>query len=460
MGYGSGRHRRALPVDVSDRHGADRSEDALRRRRSTSGSRPTKARAGSGSARTSRATIRRRWGTPAVRSPRTTPASRPTRRSSRSRRRRVDGNVIWAGSDDGYVHVTRDGGKNWKNVTPQDLPDFARISLIEASPHAPAPPTSRRTATSRTTARRTSSARDDYGETWTKIVDGIRRDDFARAIREDHEAQGLLFLGTETRHLRLVRRRRHLAVASASTCRTRRCTTSPSKSAIWSSRRTAAVLRDGQHRAAAPGRRRTTTNEPSFSSSRTTRCAVSRSVAIDYYLKQPADTVTIEFARRAGQGRSAPSPARRRRRAAGAAAGRPTMRASGRPPPVVPRKQGLNRFMWDMRYPDATDFPGLIMWAGSVRGPAAPPGTYQVRAHRGGHHEDAGVRDRPQPARRRDRCGSARAVRARQPDQRQGVAGERGGGARPRHQGPDRGAQRQGQRRAVKSAGDALDRRS
>ena len=47
----------------------------------------------------------------------------------------LDGNVIWAGSDDGLVHVTRDGGKNWTNVTPPDLPEFTRISLIEASPH-------------------------------------------------------------------------------------------------------------------------------------------------------------------------------------------------------------------------------------------------------------------------------------------------------------------------------------
>ena len=46
-----------------------------------------------------------------------------------------DANVIWTGSDDGYVQITRDGGKTWTNVTPKDLPDFARISLVEASPY-------------------------------------------------------------------------------------------------------------------------------------------------------------------------------------------------------------------------------------------------------------------------------------------------------------------------------------
>ena len=54
-------------------------------------------------------------------------------------------------------------------------------------------------------------------------------------------------------------------------------------------------------------------------------------------------------------------------------------------------KQGMNRFTWDMRYPDARDFPGLIMWAGSTRGPLAPPGKYQVRADRKRRHEDGGL---------------------------------------------------------------------
>ena len=49
------------------------------------------------------------------------------------------------------------------------------------------------------------------------------------------------------------------------------------------------------------------------------------------------------------------------------------------PPPRVATKEGLNRFVWDMRYPDATDFKGLVLWAGSTRGPVAPPGSYQVR---------------------------------------------------------------------------------
>jgi hypothetical protein len=105
--------------------------------------------------------------------------------------------------------------------------------------------------------------------------------------------------------------------------------------------------------------------------------SVSRGVAIDYYLKQAADKVTIEILD--AQGKSIKSFTGTAE-AASAPAPAPTGEDFFRPPPArVAVKQGLNRFVWDTRYPDAKDFPGLIMWAGSVRGPAAPPGAYQVR---------------------------------------------------------------------------------
>src|SRR4051812_44461579 len=108
-----------------------------------------------------------------------------------------DANVIWTGSDDGFVHVTRNGGTNWKNVTPKNLGDFARISLIEASPF--------RAGTAYVAANRYQMddfkpyvfRTDDYGETWTTITNGIGANDFARAIREDRTVAKLLYLGTE-----------------------------------------------------------------------------------------------------------------------------------------------------------------------------------------------------------------------------------------------------------------------
>src|SRR2546427_786595 len=105
-----------------------------------------------------------------------------------------DANVIWTGSDDGYLQVTRDGGTTWKNVTPKDLPDFARISLVEASPF--------RAGTAYVAANRYQQddfkpyvyRTDDYGATWTKIVTGVAANDFARAIREAVKVPKLLYL--------------------------------------------------------------------------------------------------------------------------------------------------------------------------------------------------------------------------------------------------------------------------
>ena len=110
----------------------------------------------------------------------------------------LNGNVIWAGSDDGLVHVTRDGGKNWANVTPADLPPFTRISLIDASPHDAGTAYLAGNRYQRSDRAPYVYKTSDYGKSWTKIVNGMPADDFPRAIREDPKRRGLLFLGTET----------------------------------------------------------------------------------------------------------------------------------------------------------------------------------------------------------------------------------------------------------------------
>ena len=105
--------------------------------------------------------------------------------------------LLWAGSDDGYLHVSRDGGANWEDVTIPDLPEFALISMLEPSPHDPA------TAYVAATRYKLSDhapylyRTTDYGETWTRIVAGIPDNDFTRVIREDPGRAGLLYAGTE-----------------------------------------------------------------------------------------------------------------------------------------------------------------------------------------------------------------------------------------------------------------------
>ena len=107
--------------------------------------------------------------------------------------------LFWAGTDDGLVHISRDGGKTWENITPPDLPEWALISIIEPS-HRDAG-----TAYVAATCYKLDDMRpylyktSDYGKTWTRITNGIPENDFTRVIREDPEQPGLLYAGTETR---------------------------------------------------------------------------------------------------------------------------------------------------------------------------------------------------------------------------------------------------------------------
>jgi photosystem II stability/assembly factor-like uncharacterized protein len=300
-----------------------------------------------------------------------------------------DGQVIWAGSDDGLVHVTRDGGKNWTKVTPPDLPEFTRISLIDASPHDPGAAYLAGNRYQRSDRAPYVYKTADYGKTWTKIVTGIPGDDFARQIREDPKRKGLLFLGTETTiyvsfddGANWQSLRRELPVTPVHGVQVK-----GDDLVIGTHGRSFYIMDNiGVLRQAT----RETTNEVVvlFDPADATR-SVSRGVFVDYYLKQPGGTVTIEFLDAQGQSvtKFASAPEGGPPRAAAAPADEDEDEGGGGrggPPARVTARAGMNRFTWDMRYPNARDFPGMIFWAASARGPQAPPGRYSVRLTAGG----------------------------------------------------------------------------
>src|SRR5690606_28039918 len=104
--------------------------------------------------------------------------------------------------------------------------------------------------------------------------------------------------------------------------------------------------------------------------------SVDQGVVVRYYLKQPAKELELEFLDANGQViRSFAYEPRDSARAGGAQGGGRFGGGQAR----VRNEAGLNRFVWDMRYPGATDFPGMILWAAGTRGPRAVPGSYQVR---------------------------------------------------------------------------------
>lgn len=106
--------------------------------------------------------------------------------------------LLWVGSDDGLIHVTKDGGKTWENVTPPNMPEWNMINSIEPSAYDE--------GTCYVAATRYKLGdfapylykTTDYGKTWTKITNGIEDEHFTRVVREDPKRKGLLYAGTET----------------------------------------------------------------------------------------------------------------------------------------------------------------------------------------------------------------------------------------------------------------------
>jgi photosystem II stability/assembly factor-like uncharacterized protein len=109
----------------------------------------------------------------------------------------VQKDLIWAGSDDGLIHITTDGGKNWSDVTPKKMPDWGTVSMIEAS--------SRNAGTAYVAVQRHKMddfapyafKTTDFGKTWTSITNGIPEGTYIHSIREDKKRAGLLYAGTE-----------------------------------------------------------------------------------------------------------------------------------------------------------------------------------------------------------------------------------------------------------------------
>jgi photosystem II stability/assembly factor-like uncharacterized protein len=290
-------------------------------------------------------------------------------------------NVIWTGSDDGYVFLTQDGGTTWNNVTPRDLPEFSRISLIDVSPHRP--------GTAYVGAKRYQLddrapyiyGTDDYGKTWTKIVNGIAPGHYVHAVREDHVRSGLLFAGTE--HGMYISFdngaswhdfNRNLPDVQVSDLVVK------NNDLVVGTHGRSAYIMDNitplrELNATVAGR-----SVVLFKPADAAR-GLDQSVAITYFLRQPAQKIMLEILDEQGKViRTFRGDTTRARPSGGGGGGDDDDGPPGPPQAARPSvRAGSNRFQWDMRGEPATTFPGLIMWAANTNGPRVLPGNYRVR---------------------------------------------------------------------------------
>jgi photosystem II stability/assembly factor-like uncharacterized protein len=300
---------------------------------------------------------------------------------------KLERGTIWTGSDDGLVYLTRDEGKKWTKVTPPGLPALARVSIIDASPHKPGTAyvavknylqDDRAPYLFRT---------HDYGQTWTKIVRGIRADDYVHVVREDTKRAGLLYAGTE--HGVYVsfddgENWQSLALNLPDT-QVPDMVVEEHDLVIATHGRSFYLLENiGALRQLTPEVARAPAHlfQPRDAIRSLTQAS------FDYYLKEPAEKVTIEILDAKGQvirqftGVRAEEQRREEQAPEGPRGG---FGQGGGQTRLT--NSGMTRFTWDLRYPGTTVFPGMILWSAGTQGPVAVPGTYQVRLTAGSYQQ-------------------------------------------------------------------------
>lgn len=282
--------------------------------------------------------------------------------------------VIWAGSDDGLVHVTQDNGVSWQNITPPSMPEWLQINSIEASPFDPAEAyfaaTGYKTGDYEPYLYKTK----DYGKSWTKITSGIAEEHFTRVVRADPEQRGMLYAGTETAiyyskddganwySLQL-----NLPIVSITdlAIKENNLIAATQGRSFW-------IIDDLTvlHQAdPSVGAKALHLFKPQDSyridgvkkSSLTEGSNRPGGVLVYSYLQEaPKEELKIEFFDSKNQKLKEFS----------------TKGING---DTLKVKAGSNEFNWNLRVQDAEGFDGLIMWAANLRGPKVPPGDYKVR---------------------------------------------------------------------------------
>lgn len=292
---------------------------------------------------------------------------------------RLEKDVIWAGSDDGLVHVTRDGGKSWQNVTPPKLPDYLKITTIEDSPHNP--------GTAYLTGHRFLLddfrpyvlKTTDYGKSWTDISAGIPADEIARSIREDLVRPGLLFLGTERgvrvsfdggAHWQKLQRNLPTVQVSDLGVTAHDLVIATHGRSFWVMDNID-VLRQLDAKGQ-PGR-----GVRLFAPAPAVR-GIDQGVSIDYYLPKAPKTLSLDILDPAGKQVESFEGANEEPKKKDEGDGG-EKKGNDKPPTKPAMKAGLNRFTWSMRYPGFTAFEKMILWTSRNRGVAAPPGRYTAR---------------------------------------------------------------------------------
>ena len=311
----------------------------------------------------------------------------------------VKAGLLWAGSDDGLVHVSTDNGKAWTNVTPKDLPPYALISYVEPSHFDPSvcyvSATRYKSDDNKPYIFKTA----DYGKSWTLITNGLNQNTYNRCVREDPTNRGILYAGMETgimisfndgaqweslqlnlpntpvHDIQVQTKENDLVIATHG----RSFWILDDITSIYQLnaeiKNARAWLFKPRHSYRFPGGGEDDENPDN----RQTGTNLPNGVLIRYYLKErPTKELRLVFTNEKGDSIISYSSIKNKK-------GKPVPIASefhenrkAVKPGLLPVEAGINQFTWDMRYPEAKGDTSATFEA-SLAGPKAVPGNYKVK---------------------------------------------------------------------------------
>jgi photosystem II stability/assembly factor-like uncharacterized protein len=321
-----------------------------------------------------------------------------------------DGQVLWAGSDDGLVHVTRDGGQTWTGVTPKGLPEWSRISQIDASAHDTGTAWLAVNRYQLDDYRPYAYVTNDFGATWRSISAGLPADSFVRVVREDPVRRGLVFAGTETgvhasfdsgASWQALQRNLPVVPVTDLVIKDADVVISTQGRSFWILDDIAALRQAKPELRAVPvhlfaptpayrfggpeGRGATGKNPP-------------YGARLQYLLKEaPKEGEEIKLEILDANGTLVRTLSSKEEKTD---EDRDPEREAFFGPPApktIPAKAGLNTYTWDLRYPEASKFKGLILWSGQTAGPRVAPGRYEARLTAAGQTQSQAFEVRKDP---------------------------------------------------------------
>ncbi len=292
--------------------------------------------------------------------------------------------LIWTGSDDGLVYITRDAGKNWTNVTPKKMPEWMMINCIEVDPYTPGGAYIVGTRYKSGDYAPYIYKTEDYGKNWKQLTDGIASEHFTRALRVDPKRKGLLYAGTENGM--------YISFDDGANW-------NPFQLNLPVVPITDLAVKNDNLIAATQGRSfwiiddltplhqlndELISNElflykPMDSYRMGGRSRKSKTagqnhpggVIINYFVKnvEETDTISLSFYENTGKHIKTFS----------------TKPDKEQNEEALKVEKGANQFNWNMQYPDAEKIKGMILWWGSLSGPKALPDDYKVALTKNGN---------------------------------------------------------------------------